>query len=141
MEFLTKIFIALLVGGPALIWLAIYYCSDTKPEKLKLIRLTFLTGLISILPLLVIKFWVTGYNIIHLIVIGAILEEIFKLWPTAWIMNKFPSAHDEVTDGIIYAVCVALGYSLSENLYVLWDTVRDITLTGPLLAGIAYRSI
>lgn len=139
---LQKILIWSIAIFPALMWLGIYYYADKKPEKVRLIKITFITGILAIIPLLIIKKFIpTSNGIVYLIFIGAILEEIFKLIPTTYIMDRYKSAHDEVTDGIIYAVSLALGYAMIENIYILREFLFLNSYTNQLLAGILYRSV
>lgn len=53
--------------------------------------------------------------------VAAIPEECFKLW-ALWLILRRNPYFDEHFDGIVYAVCVALGFATIENIgYVLGE--------------------
>ncbi len=108
---------------PALCWLGLYASQDTtRPERKKLLLLTFLLGGSAILPFFLARLATTflpiGTPVLPYlgVVLFAFLEECAKLIPAFWVMNKYPTAHDEITDGIMYAVASALGFAMVENI-------------------------
>ena len=56
--------------------------------------------------------------------VAAIPEETFKLLALRWVLKKNPY-FDEHFDGIVYAVCVGLGFAGLENIFYLFDNAED----------------
>ena len=56
--------------------------------------------------------------------VAAIPEETFKLLALRWILKNNPY-FDEHFDGIVYAVCVGLGFAGLENILYLFDNAED----------------
>jgi RsiW-degrading membrane proteinase PrsW (M82 family) len=131
------IFILALI--PSLIWLWIYQIQDREaPEPRSLIRKLFLAGALITLPAIFLEglilgiipgtnysFWKTIpsldpiFNILIAILVTALVEEYLKYIVTkkiTWPLRAF----DQIIDGVIYGVSIALGFALVENfLYLL----------------------
>ena len=58
--------------------------------------------------------------------VAAIPEETFKLLALRWILKNNPY-FDEHFDGIVYAVCVGLGFAAIENVFYLFGNEEWIT--------------
>ena len=56
--------------------------------------------------------------------VAAIPEETFKLLALRWILKSNPY-FDEHFDGIVYAVCVGLGFAGLENVLYLFNNAED----------------
>lgn len=131
-----------LLGGilPALVWLLFWLREDRKhPEPKRLIRKTFLLGMLAVV--LVLPFQ-KGIEMIfpELIMISlffwALLEEVFKL-----IAGYFGGLHsvedNEPLDPLVYMITAALGFVALENALFIFgpliggDTVQGI-ITGNL---------
>jgi RsiW-degrading membrane proteinase PrsW (M82 family) len=139
------ILIFILAWLPSLIWLWIYWLQDREqPEPKSLIRRLFLAGVLITLPVLVLErigigiipgttysFWKIipnfglVFNILTAILITALVEEYLKYFITkkiVWPLRAF----DQIIDGVIYGVSVALGFALIENfLYFLPFVFQD----------------
>jgi len=121
--------------APALFWIGYFYYKDRiQPEPFKYIGTAYLLGILSgflcfqfnrLLPIIGIpddpSVLMESHRVQFLVyslgVIG-VLEELFKFLPFVLIVIKFKS-FDEVTDGIIYASTIALGFASFENLWYL----------------------
>ena len=69
-------------------------------------------------------------------IVAALPEEAFKLWALWRVLRKNPY-FDEHFDGIVYAVCVGLGFAALENLLYLFghtDEWESVALARALLA-------
>ncbi len=128
MSLLIQIAAALL---PAILLFLYIWRKDAKPEPIRLllkavlwgvlicIPCCFLEGIISTVipsePTTVVEAALNSF-------IGAGLpEELCKLLVLWWILRKNPF-YDEHFDGIVYAVCVGLGFAGFENIfYVIGD--------------------
>lgn len=67
--------------------------------------------------------------------VAALPEESFKLLALWWILHKNPY-FDEHFDGIVYAVCIGLGFAAIENIAYLLGTENwvSVAITRSLLA-------
>lgn len=110
---------------PVLFWMGVYLSRDKgAKEPRRLILGTFACGMIMTIPLIIWRFAEQVHWIAHLplffgvfgIFFWAYMEEMLKHAGALQIMQRFSEAHNEVTDGILYAVCAALGFSFAENL-------------------------
>ena len=127
MSLLIQIAAALL---PAILLFLYIWRKDAKPEPIRLllkavlwgvlicIPCCFLEGIISTVipsePTTVVEAALNSF-------IGAGLpEELCKLLVLWWILRKNPF-YDEHFDGIVYAVCVGLGFAGFENIFYVID--------------------
>lgn len=134
---------------PALL-LWIYTCRrDAQPEPMSQMLKAFLYGALICLP---VSFVEQGISVllfgpdgspatltgstIEAFLVAAVPEEGFKLLALWLVLRKNPY-FDEHFDGIVYAVCVGLGFAAIENLgYVLMhaDMWLSVAITRALLA-------
>lgn len=131
-----------------LLWL--YTCKkDAQPEPMRQMLKAFLYGALICLPVSFVEqrlgfllFGPEGTPVtligstVEAFIVAAIPEEGFKLLALWLILYKNPF-FDEHFDGIVYAVCVGLGFAAVENLgYVLGnaDAWFSIALSRALLA-------
>lgn len=117
-----------------LLWL--YTCKkDAQPEPMSQMLKAFLYGALICVPVALVEQWLsvllfgpdgtpstlTG-STAQAFLVAAVPEEVFKLLALWLILRKNPF-FDEHYDGIVYAVCVGLGFATIENLgYVLSHT-------------------
>jgi RsiW-degrading membrane proteinase PrsW (M82 family) len=131
-----------------LLW--IYTCRrDAQPEPISQMLKAFLYGAVICLP---VSFVEQGISVllfgpegspttltgstIEAFLVAAVPEEGFKLLALWLVLRKNPY-FDEHFDGIVYAVCVGLGFAAIENLgYVLMhaDMWLSVAITRALLA-------
>ncbi|MBI3633686.1 MAG: PrsW family intramembrane metalloprotease [Candidatus Vogelbacteria bacterium] len=133
----TALFFSL-VGGiiPAVLWLWFWLREDDKhPEPEALIVITFICGVLSIIPTYFAEEYVaksmTDPTLI--LAIWALIEEIMK-FGAAYVGGLRTRFYDEPIDAIIYLVTAALGFAAAENfLFIVnsQDTVASI-LTGSM---------
>jgi len=125
----------ILIGGaalPSFVLIAwIYYKDRARPEPMRLIFRAVLFGFISTVGVFAIgllidvpsRFGGPVWSALwSAFITAALLEEATK----AFILERFfyPNpAFDEVLDGVLYAMCVSLGFAFAENiLYGFVDT-------------------
>jgi protease PrsW len=125
----------ILVAGAALpslvliIWA--YRLDHKRPEPLGLVSKSVLLGFLATLPAIIIEMLVDlpAGLLPHLpgivwtsFVTAALVEEGLKyLLLKRWLFRL--TAFDEILDGIVYAVCLSLGFAFAENLmYGLGDS-------------------
>lgn len=134
MEFLIILIVALLPA--ALLWWYIWK-KDLKKEPTKwLVKATCYGVLIcipvAILELLIstILFYPDGNpttligTTANAFLVAAIPEETFKLFALWLVLRKNPY-FDEHFDGIVYAVCIGLGFAAIENVGYLFDNIEN----------------
>ena len=118
-------------GLPALVLVVWFYRMDrARPEPLGLVGKSVLLGFLSAVPAVAIEMVVdlpAGAlpGILGIawtsFVTAALVEEGVKLFFLKRFALRHP-AFDELMDGIVYAVCVSLGFAFAENLlYGLGD--------------------
>jgi RsiW-degrading membrane proteinase PrsW (M82 family) len=126
-----------LLGGilPALVWLLFWLHEDSKhPEPRRLIRKTFLFGMLAVVFVLPFQ---KGVEMVfpELITLSlflwALLEELFKL-----IAGYFGGLHsvedNEPLDPLVYMITAALGFVALENALFIF---------GPLINGDAVQGL
>ena len=125
---------AILVIGAALPSLALilwfYRLDHKRPETLGLVGKSVLLGFLATLPAILLEMLVdipAGFLPPLLgiawtaFVTAALVEEGIKYFVLKRWLFRHP-AFDEIMDGIVYAVCISLGFAFAENLmYGLGD--------------------
>lgn len=121
--------VILLVAILPAILLGLYiWKKDTKKEPTSWLVKAFLWGIIICIPTAIVEIGL-GYMLfgdggkpsdlfgttIDAFVVAAIPEESFKLLALGLILRKNPY-FDEHFDGIVYAVCIGLGFATLENI-------------------------
>lgn len=111
------------------LWLYIWK-KDSQPEPSKWLAKASLLGMGIFIPLIfiepIIQLCLFGYEepttlfgtTIKAFIVAALPEEAFKLLALWLILRKNPY-FDEHFDGIVYAVCVGLGFAAIENLFYI----------------------
>lgn len=114
------------LGGilPAIVWLIFWLREDkSSPEPKRLIALTFVLGMVSVVMVLPFQQIVDKQfpgMAIAAIVLWVILEEVFKF--IAGYMGGLSSVEDnEPIDPIIYMITAALGFSALENALFIFQ--------------------
>ena len=116
-----------------LLWLYIWK-KDPQPEPTSWLVKATLWGMAICIPITILEMGIetllfgTGGEPTSLVdttimafLVAALPEETFKLLALWWVLRKNPY-FDEHFDGIVYAVCVGLGFATIENIfYVLGD--------------------
>ena len=125
-----------------LIILAIRLFDFIEIEPVKVIKASLIAGAISVIPIL------SAYNYTDLIwrnilqlndstidnlstfIDAPIIEESFKLITLFIIYKIFKKEFDTLTDYIVYASSVAVGFSFVENCLYLWGSIEPDSLEG-----------
>ena len=131
-----------------LLWL--YTCrKDAQPEPMSQMLKAFLYGALICIPVSFVENYISGTlfasegspsnlmgSTLEAFLVAAVPEEGFKLLALLLILRHNPF-FDEHYDGIVYAVCVGLGFAAVENVgYVLMhaDAWLSVAVTRALLA-------
>lgn len=128
MNILLQLVAALL---PALLLFLYIWKKDAKPEPTRLLFKAVLWGALICIPCCFLESFIDGViSSEPTSLIGAAMtsffgaalpEEFCKLLVLWWILRKNPY-YDEHYDGIVYAVCVGLGFAGFENIfYIIGD--------------------
>ena len=142
------ILIAAAILPAILLWL--YTCKkDAQPEPMSQMLKAFLYGALICIPVAFVENYISGMlfapegspstligSTVEAFLVAAVPEEGFKLLALCLILKNNPF-FDEHYDGIVYAVCVGLGFAAIENVgYVLMhaDAWLSVAVTRALLA-------
>lgn len=118
---------------PALLLLLYIIKKDTKPEPTSKVLKAIIWGVIIIFPVAIVEQLVDGVlfgggepvsvagNIVRAFFTAAIPEESFKLL-ALWIVLRNNPYFDEHFDGIVYAVCIGLGFAGLENIAYVFSS-------------------
>ena len=115
---------------PAIILVYIFVSLDLFPEPKKNILITFILGILIIIPV-VISGLILGYyydkyfidtNYYHIldISIAPITEETCKLLVIVMYCAKLKD-FDEPMDGLVYGATASLGFAMFENIFYVFD--------------------
>ncbi|MBO7579079.1 MAG: PrsW family intramembrane metalloprotease [Prevotella sp.] len=133
MEFLIIIAAALL---PAILFWGYIWKMDRKKEPTPLLVKATCYGVLICLPVAMVESMISGVLFdeggpttlfgatVDAFMVAAIPEEAFKLFALHRILKNNPY-FDEHFDGIVYAVCVGLGFAGLENILYLFDNAED----------------
>lgn len=133
MEFLIIIAAALL---PAILLWGYIWKMDRKKEPTSLLIKATCYGVLICLPVAMVESMISVVlfgeggpttlfgTTVDAFMVAAIPEEAFKLFALHRILKNNPY-FDEHFDGIVYAVCVGLGFAGLENILYLFDNADD----------------
>ncbi len=133
MESLIIIAAALL---PAILLWGYIWKMDRKKEPTSLLIKATCYGVLICLPVAMVESMISGVlfgeggpttlfgTTVDAFMVAAIPEEAFKLFALHRILKNNPY-FDEHFDGIVYAVCVGLGFAGLENILYLFDNADD----------------
>jgi len=134
MEFLIILIVALLPA--ALLWWYIWK-RDQKKEPTKLLVKATCYGVLICFPIALVEILISTIlfgpdgqpttligTTANAFLVAAIPEETFKLLALWLILRKNPY-FDEHFDGIVYAVCVGLGFAGFENILYLFQNIEN----------------
>lgn len=127
---MISIIIAFVIAVLPSILLLIYILKkDAKPEPAKQIWKAILWGVAIVIPIVIVENIISpilfgeGGSAVSVIshiadafIVAAIPEESFKLLALWLVLRKNPY-FDEHYDGIVYSVCVGLGFATVENIF------------------------
>ena len=145
MDILLKLIAALLPA--VLLWIFIWK-KDLQPEPIGWLLKAVLLGMATVLPLAflehgldIVLFGPDGKpstlmgTTVKSFVVAALPEEAFKLL-ALWLVLRKNSYFDEHFDGIVYAVCVGLGFAAVENVIYVFseDEWVGVAIARALLA-------
>ena len=135
---------------PSFFWLWIYRIQDREqPEPMSLIRKLFLAGIFITVPAVFLealfipadlyqaKFFL---GLLVVVIITATVEEILKFYVAKKITWKLP-VFDQMIDGVIYSVAVALGFALIENFFYFLPFVLSNQSFSKFILVLPYQEI
>ena len=119
---------------PAILLLIYIYKKDAKPEPKGQIWKAILLGAATVIPIVILENIISAFlfgeggeassflsHCVDAFFVAALPEESFKLLALWLVLRKNPH-FDEHFDGIVYSVCVGLGFATIENIfYVVGD--------------------
>lgn len=138
-EIISIILVALLLV--CMMFYYIYQKDRKSPEPTRLLIKAFILGVLSVLLsfCLSIPFeWIGLYSIKYQTLLGgigaafwgaAIPKEVAKLF-VLWLLLRRNPYFDEKVDGIVYAVCVSLGFASLENVVYLFLNCEAFIFVG-----------
>ena len=137
-------FLYAFLGGilPAIVWLIFWLREDkNNPEPKRLIALTFILGMVSVIFVLPFQKIVDNQfpnMVMAAIVLWVILEEVFKF--IAGYMGGLSSVEDnEPIDPLIYMITAALGFSALENaLFIFQPLLLEDTVLGIITGNLRF---
>ena len=140
LEFIQKYpFILAFILGimPALIWMWFWLKEDTHPEPAKMITLSFIGGMLSVLIVLPLQKII--YTYVHnqetlSFTLWASIEEIFKFVFVYFIALR-NKVTDEPVDDIVYLIISALGFVTFENTLFLIEPIKNGDIIGTIING------
>ena len=131
----------------AMLWLYIWK-KDSQPEPTSWLVKAVLLGIGICIPAVIVEIGIEMFlysvgivptNLVgttmQAFVVAAIPEETFKLLALWLILRKNPY-FDEHFDGIVYAVCVGLGFAAIENVFYIYGEEKwmSVAVSRALLA-------
>ena len=135
-----------------LVILSIRLFDFIEVEPIKVLRSSLLAGILTIIPILSAYdytefIWLNIFNLdpetienISTFIDAPIIEEVIKGLALLIIFKIFKSEFDTLTDYIIYACCVAIGFAFVENTFYLWGNI-DPGNSSLWLQELTYRVI
>lgn len=137
------IFLTAIAPVAWLLWI-IYRKDSEQPEPTKWLVKAFVYGVLSVFLSFVISIptsMILGWDIdkqtyssfleaiTDSFLFAAIPEELAKLF-MLWLLLRKNPFFDEHFDGIVYAVCIGLGFAALENIFYLFGGIEDWSWIG-----------
>lgn len=137
------IFLVAIAPVAWLLW-TIYRKDSEQPEPTKWLVKAFVYGVLSVFLSFVISIptsMILGWDIdkqtyssfleaiTDSFLFAAIPEELAKLF-MLWLLLRKNPFFDEHFDGIVYAVCIGLGFAALENIFYLFSGIEDWSWIG-----------
>lgn len=126
---------------PALILVVYFWKNDRFPEPPKVILITFILGILSIIPSIVfaLPFYRIAqkiqnpylYGIWQAFMCAAVPEESAKFLVIFYYCYKHP-AFDEIMDGLVYGATASLGFAALENILYIAEDGYSVAVTRAL---------
>ena len=140
----SMLFLLILAVLPSILLFLYIYMKDPIPEPFRLLFKAFVYGMVACIPIIFVESILMpivsafGENVLGATIkafFGAALpEEGFKLLALWLILRKNPY-YDEHYDGIVYSVCVGLGFATVENIaYVMGSGDMMVAISRAFLA-------
>ena len=139
---MTTLFIVILALLPiGVLGFYINYKDKERPEPIKLLLKTFFYGVLSVFVSLCISmpFKAIGifsdqlntlWDSVSTAFFGAAIPEEIAKFLMLWLVLRNNKYFDEKMDGIVYAVCVSLGFAAFENLLYLFQNAETFVAVG-----------
>lgn len=146
--FLYLLFLAVISIVPGILWVWYFARNDRHPEPLPMLVRAFIAGILSVVPAglleqplrtVLVKPAPVSVGILLALVAVGVIEEGVKLGAT-YIAVFRSSEFDEVADGIVYAVTVALGFAAIENLFYTATFGLSVALLRAVVTSLAHAS-
>lgn len=124
------------IAPVVIILLYIYFRDKYEKEPIKLLVKALVAGMLSVIPILFVETFLTGFYTMedglfgafwHAFVVAGFTEELFKFIALYIIIWRNPNFNEKF-DGIIYAVYVSLGFALVENIMYVTGFGFDVGL-------------
>lgn len=139
---------------PAMLWMAFYLRKTKTEEPNHLILWAFIAGGVATLPFFILRYLVGSipalgwqslfgaslFSIVLSLFWAAFLEEMCKHAGALFVMNRSREGHNDLSDGIIYAVVTALGFSFVENIFYSWVCWQQYGISTNLLEVYVVRN-
>lgn len=123
---------------PAMVWLWFWLSEDRHHEPARMLTLSFLGGMasvIAVLPLQKIVYNQYGGNGFLPFALWASLEEVAKFTFVYFIALRNKKLADEPVDDLIYLIVSALGFVTLENTLFLVDLIKNGDIAGTIIHG------
>ena len=133
---------------PAVLLFLYIYRQDRIPEPTPWLWRAVLYGVLICIPVSYVEMLINGWlfgsgeattlfgSTVEAFFVAALPEEAFKLF-ALWLILRRNPYFDEHFDGIVYAVCVGLGFAALENVMYIFmysDEWQSVALSRALLA-------
>jgi len=128
--------------SPVIIFLYVVYKKDTIKEPWTILRNCFLGGILCTIPAVIISLILDYHENIqnpilssfyNAFVEASFAEELAKFAFLFWIVWK-NKEFDQFYDGIIYAVCVSMGFAITENIIYVFNYGFGVAIGRAILA-------
>ena len=144
--------IFVLAFAPGIFWLWLIYSRDKyRPEPRGLVIRTFIFGILSALPVVIVEailggptledieagIITAGQAVYGAFIVAGLVEEMAKYLVVRYTIYRSPY-FDEPMDGIIYASAAALGFASIENVGYIFSFGWEVMLTRGWFSTLAH---